>query len=50
MPRLPEAAAICQSLGFKNHGVVIRDGEGNALWSQPDHSVVIDEVRAALKA
>ena len=44
----PEAAAICKELGFNNHGLVIRDGEGNKLWSQPDHSVVIEEVEAAL--
>lgn len=44
----PESAAICQSLGFKNHGLVIRDSTGKTLWSQPDHAVVIEDVRAAL--
>jgi len=44
----PDAAAICESLGFQNHGLVIRDGAGKTLWSQPDHSVIIDEVQAKL--
>ena len=44
-----EAAAICQGLGFKNHGLVIRSGEGDALWSQPDHEVDMDDVRAKLE-
>ena len=44
----PEAKAICEGLGFKNHGLVIRSGEGQTLWSQPDHEVDMDDVRAKL--
>ncbi len=44
-----EAKAICQGLGFKNHGLVIRSGEGETLWSQPDHQVNMDDVRAKLE-
>ena len=42
-----DAAQVCQDLGFNNHGLVIRQG-GEVLWSQPDHDVVVDDVRAKL--
>ncbi len=44
----PEASQIVQDLGFTNHGIVIRSGDGELLFSQPDHQVVMDEVRAKL--
>ena len=44
----PEAAATCSDLGFHNHGLVIRSTEGELLWSQPDHEVKIEDVRAQL--
>lgn len=44
----PEAAAICTELEFYNHGLVIRSGEGELLWTQPDHEVDMDDVRAEL--
>jgi len=45
----PESKQICQDLGFKNHGLVIRSADGKTLWSQPDHDVVMDEVLAKLR-
>ena len=42
----PESQQICKDLGFNNHGLVIRSPEGETLWSQPDHRVVVDEARA----
>lgn len=41
----PENAAVCKELGFKSHGIVIRNAAGETLWSQPDHAVVLEEVR-----
>ncbi|MDH3629378.1 MAG: hypothetical protein OEV00_06360 [Acidobacteriota bacterium] len=45
----PESATICKELGFSNHGLVVRDGAGDVLWSQPDHEVVVDDARQAIK-
>ena len=45
----PEAAKAIKELGFKNHGLVVRDQNGRALWKQPDHQVKIEDVRAALR-
>lgn len=44
----PENAKIVQSLGFENHGLVIRDPDGKVLWKEADHGVKIDDVRKAL--
>jgi hypothetical protein len=44
-----EGVAAVKELGFRNHGLVIRDGAGKALWKQPDHEVNIEDVRKALK-
>ena len=44
----PEAAAAVGTLGFKNHGLVVRAPDGETLWSQPDHEVDMNDVRAAL--
>jgi hypothetical protein len=45
----PESTQIVGDLGFTNHGLVIRSAGGEALWSQPDHQVKIDDVKAALR-
>lgn len=45
----PESQRICQDLGFKNHGLVIRSPDGKTLWSQPDHEVVMPDVLAKLR-
>lgn len=44
----PENAKIVQSLGFENHGLVIRDPDGKVLWKEADHGVKIEDVRKAL--
>ena len=43
-----ENKKIVQSLGFENHGLVIRSAEGKVLWKQPDHEVKIEDVRREL--
>lgn len=44
----PENAKIVKSLGFENHGLVIRDPGGKVVWKQADHGVKIEDVRKAL--
>lgn len=44
----PEARKAIRELGFASHGIVIRDGEGKALWKQPDHTVRMESVTKAL--
>ena len=44
----PENARIVKSLGFDNHGLVIRSADGKVLWKQADHGVRIEDVRKAL--
>ena len=44
-----EGVAAIAELGFKSHGIVVRDPAGKALFKQPDHTVNIEDVRKALK-
>jgi hypothetical protein len=44
-----EGVDAIKELGFKSHGIVIRDDSGKALWKQADHTVNMDDVRKALK-
>ena len=44
----PENKKIVHSLGFENHGLVIRSADGKVLWKQPDHEVKIEDVRREL--
>lgn len=44
----PENAKIVKSLGFDNHGLVIRSAEGKVLWKEPDHEVKMEDVRREL--
>jgi hypothetical protein len=44
----PENKKIVQSLGFENHGLVIRSADGKVLWKQPDHEVKVEDVRREL--
>jgi len=44
----PAAQKAIQELGFKSHGLVIRDATGKPLFKQPDHTVSIDDTRRAL--
>jgi hypothetical protein len=37
-----------RSLGFENHGLVIRSADGKVLWKQPDHEVRMEDVRREL--
>jgi hypothetical protein len=43
-----ENKKIVHSLGFENHGLVIRSADGKVLWKQPDHEVKIEDVRREL--
>jgi hypothetical protein len=42
----PQAKIVVESLGFKNHGLVIQSADGEVLFKQPDHEVKLDEVHA----
>ena len=44
----PENKKVVQSLGFENHGLVIRSADGKVLWKQPDHEVKIEDLRREL--
>ena len=41
----PENTRIVKSLGFDNHGLVIRSADGKVLWKEPDHEGKIEDVR-----
>ncbi len=45
----PEGKEAVKALGFRNHGLVIHSPSGEVLWTQPDHEVNIEDVRAALR-
>ena len=44
----PENMKVVKSLGFENHGIVIRSADGKVLWKQPDHTVKMEDVRKEL--
>ena len=44
----PENKKIVRTLGFDNHGLVIRSRDGKVLWKQPDHEVDMEDVRKEL--
>ena len=43
-----ENKKIVRSLGFENHGLVIRSADGKVLWKQPDHDANVDDMRREL--
>ena len=43
-----EGVDAVKELGFKSHGLVIRDAAGKAGWKQPDHTVKMEDVSKAL--
>lgn len=45
----PEAKKDVQSLGFANHGLVIRSKDGKVLHKEADHSVDMDRVRKTIR-
>ncbi len=45
----PASLQAIKSLGFKNHGLVIRSAKGKVLWKQADHTVKVEDVRAAIQ-
>jgi len=44
-----ENKKVVRSLGFENHGLVIRSADGKVLWKQPDHEVKMEDVRRELE-
>ena len=44
----PDNRKIVQTLGFENHGLVIRSADGKVLWKEPDHEVRMEDVRREL--
>jgi len=43
-----ENKKIVRSLGFENHGLVIRSADGKVLWKQPDHDANVEDMRKEL--
>ncbi len=46
---LPDSVQDVETLGFTNHGLVVRSADGMVLFKQPDHEVSMDEVREAIR-
>ena len=46
---LPDSVQDVETLGFTNHGLVVRSPDGAVLFKQPDHEVNMDEVREAIR-
>ena len=44
-----EGRNAVKELGFKSHGIVIRDQQGQPLWKQADHDVNMDDVRESIR-
>jgi hypothetical protein len=44
-----EARKAIKELGFKNHGLVVRDAKGKVLHKEPDHTVDMDAVEKAIQ-
>jgi hypothetical protein len=44
-----EAKKAIKELGFQSHGLVIRSADGKVLHKEADHSVSMDNVRAAIR-
>ncbi|HET6373023.1 MAG TPA: hypothetical protein VFG76_06935 [Candidatus Polarisedimenticolia bacterium] len=44
-----EGVKAVAEMGFRSHGIVIRDSKGAVLFKQPDHNVKLDDVRSELK-
>ncbi len=44
-----ESVEAMKGLGFKNHGLVIRSSKGKVLWKEADHTVKMEDVRAAIE-
>lgn len=47
--RDPESQKVIKAAGFENHGLIIRDAKNEIVWKQADHTVKIDDVRAAIR-
>ena len=44
-----EAQKVIKDAGFKTHGLIIRDTNGEIVWKQADHTVKMDEVREEIR-
>jgi hypothetical protein len=47
--RKAESQKVIKEAGFKTHGLIIRNAKGEIVWKQADHTVKMDEVRAAIR-
>lgn len=45
----PEGSKMAKRLGFKEHGLVIRDHRGAVLWKGTDHKLKMEEVRQEIQ-
>lgn len=44
-----ESQKVIKAAGFQTHGLIIRDANDEIVWKQADHTVKMDEVRAAIR-
>jgi adenylate cyclase class IV len=44
-----DSKKVIKQAGFKNHGLIIRNAKRRIVWKQADHTVKIDDVRAAIR-
>ena len=44
-----ESQKVIKEAGFKTHGLIIRNAKDEIVWKQADHTVKMDEVRAAIR-
>jgi hypothetical protein len=47
--RKAESQKVIKEAGFKTHGLIIRNAKGEIVWKQADHTVKMDDVRAAIR-
>ena len=47
--REPESQKVIKDAGFQTHGLIIRNSNDEIVWKQADHTVKIDDVRAAIR-
>lgn len=47
--RDPESQKVIKDAGFQNHGLIIRDANGEIVWKQADHKVKMRDVRRAVR-
>ena len=44
-----ESQKVIKEVGFRNHGLIIRNARNEIVWKQADHTVNMDDVRTAIR-